>query len=115
MKFLSSKPFDFDWNAASDSDWYYIERNFIAAYLNSYKDSDIAQLAISKPIIHEAEKLWGSAYAQACQGNFKLLQQNIFNPLVPLLSHVYPKSTPEKGALSLEREALHAHFNMQKK
>ncbi len=104
----------YEWNAASERDWYYIERNFIAAYFNAYKDSDLAQLSIPQSILHEAEEIWSSAYSQACLGNTKLLQHNIFNPLAPLLSHVNSTLIPEKAALSDQIEALNAHFPEKK-
>ncbi len=107
---LFSNFLTFDWNAASESDWKYIERNFIAAYFNAYKDCDLAQLSISPSILREAQEIWDRAYSQACKGNAQALALDIFNPLAPLLSHVNSMVTPAKDPLSDQKEALNVHF-----
>lgn len=105
------KFFKFSWNDAQESDWYYIERNFIAAYVNAYKDTLIYQ-NISH--LAQAEEIWASAYTQATQGNFKVFDQAIFQPLAPLLSHIYNTATPGKEALATDRNILVSHFELQK-
>ncbi len=78
----------FEWNAAGVNDWPKIERLFIAAYVNAYKNCEQEMLALPHPILKEVEEHWQSCYEKAAQQGSHILEQEFINPLVRYFSHV---------------------------
>lgn len=93
----------FEWNAASESDWKIIQRNFVAAYICAYKDRSLKELAFHEILLHQAEAIWEAAYHQACELGLEVLVKKIINPLKFYFAH-------EKTPFQTEIAELEKHF-----
>lgn len=88
----------FDWNSASSNDWRMIKRNFVAAYLSSYKDQPIDTLNVSN--LEKARQKWVQTYELGLEG----IKKDIILPLSFYFSN-------EKIPFTQELATLTDHFN----
>lgn len=96
-----------EWNSANAIDWKIIERNFIAAYLSSYKDSPIDRL--NQTHLKRATMEWNDAYADAHMP-LGVIYKNIIKPLSYYFSHEPSFKNNGQEIFKKELDILEAHF-----
>lgn len=109
IKFFTNKQpeLSFEWNAASQFDWPIIRRNFVAAYISSYKDRSFDELKYPNELKLQAEQIWDNAYGQG----FEIFSKQIIQPLQFYLYSQRFYMAEEATPLTSESERMKHHFS----
>lgn len=110
----NSPDLQFEWNAAKKSDWINLQRIFVATYIFAYKDHSLSQLMFEEKCIHEANKIWDSAY----QRGLEAITKEIIKPLqfyfqqekTILLNYKKISAEAQKKLFKTELDELEKHF-----
>lgn len=90
----------FDWNNASNNEWPIIKRFFVAAYIDSYKKSNLYALALGDDVIEKSKNILDAAY----------LNQDLENKLIKSLQQYFIHEDLKKG----EKHNITELFNKAK-